>query len=181
MLDSTQLAYLRQGPWIGSPLDVSGVQTGEGFHSSIEVLNLAHPAGGSASIPPTGLFDLSSPNGIMGLSWSPDGQYLLYLSDAVTAASLGNGTASTGCWTPRLLPVAGGPAVALDGVCYLTRTALPQWSPDSRYLLFSAEAGLVTVNVPQALANGGHAQPLFLPVPTDLPGLAHSPTWQPVP
>jgi Tol biopolymer transport system component len=163
--NSTRLAYLRQGPWVGTLLDSV---VGEGFHSSIELVSLVAEPG----TPATTLLDLApSPNGITGLSWSPDGAYLLYLSDSVVSS----------CWNPWLLPAAGGEPVRLAGVCYLTRTALPQWSADSRYLLLTTETGPAVVDVPAALADPAYVTAMPLPMPSELGGLAHSPAWQPVP
>jgi hypothetical protein len=126
---------------------------------------------------PTTLLNLApSPNGVTGLTWSPDGAYLLYLSDADSVSVAADGSSGP-CWTPRLVPATGGAVINLQGVCYLTRTTLPQWSADSRYLLLTTDGGLAVIDVPAALADPAHVQPIYL---TDLPpGQAHSPIWQP--
>ncbi|MCC7358536.1 MAG: PD40 domain-containing protein [Anaerolineales bacterium] len=165
--DSRQVAYLRQGPWVGAVLSAT---LGAGFNASIEVISLDDP-----DALPTTLLDFDpSPNGIMGLSWSPDGAHLLYLSDAVTG-----GTTSTGCWTLRLVPSTGGAATQLDGFCALSRSTLPRWSSDGRYLLLATETDLAVIDLNAVLADPAQVQPGYLT--NQPPGLAHSPAWQPRP
>jgi hypothetical protein len=81
-----------------------------------------------------------------------------------------------------LVPADGGAAINLEGVCYATRTALPQWSYDSRYLLLTTEtSGLAVVDVAAALADPAHTTAIGLtPIYAEEtpPGLAHSPAWQ---
>jgi Tol biopolymer transport system component len=122
-----RLAYMVQGPWQDEP--ASQVVELSRMHARIYTIL---PNGTDRQL----LLDLQPmPNGIIGLNWSPDGRYLLYLVDEQ----------NNGCWTIHLLGAADRKVTELHAACVATRTALPSWSPDSRYIAFTGGSGGMAV------------------------------------
>ncbi len=166
------VAYLRVGPWLGAWPDTP---LSPAAHAQIVI---AAPDGSAHPV----VMDLApSPNGIFGLEYSPDGRYLMFVSDRE----------NNGCWNIHLLSLANQTLSRLEGVCYTIRTALPAWSSDSRWLVFTAgwaggvpaqdgNAGraqeLTAIDVARALQDPGHVVPVRL---TQWLGDDLSPRWQP--
>jgi Tol biopolymer transport system component len=170
--DGQSVAYLRQGPWLGQWPNVELAR-----ESRAELMRVdAH--GGQ----PVVLASLApAPNGMQGLQYSPDGRTLVFVADA----------SSDGCWHLYLVSLEAPAMRGLGGVCQTLRTALPSWSPDSRWLVFSAGwAGgqpapdgnsgraieLTALDAVQAFLDPEHLQPLRL---TTWVGDDLSPAWQP--
>ena len=118
--DGKFVAYLSVGPWLGPWPDST-------LSRDAEAQIVIAAADGSSR---TSVMTIApAPNGLRGLRYSPDGRALMYISD----------DNNNGCWsvnvqfldTPSLL---GG----VGGVCHSMRTALPDWSPDSRWLVLTA-------------------------------------------
>ena len=114
------------------------------------------------------------PNGIMGLSWSPDGVYLAYLQ------SVG----MSGCWHVHILRLADGERREVEDLCYTMRTREPDWTPDGRWLVYPADGdgsyadfGLVAVDIP-GLFDDPENPIVHRLTKTD--GTAHSPQVRPV-
>ncbi len=158
--DGTQLAYLSNGPWSGS-------QIVSGFHVQIKLTNLD----GSER---REIFNLRpAPNVLHGLTWSPDGSYLMFV------ALTGND-----CRAVHLLQVDGSGFTRLNGICYVSRTSEPDWSMDSQWVVFTADpkraengnTEIYAINIKEALRSPDNVRPIPL---TNSPGLDLNPQWQP--
>jgi dipeptidyl aminopeptidase/acylaminoacyl peptidase len=158
--DSKRLAYMMEGP-------LTGVWPNQNFSAPSHVrLYTVRPDGTGRQL----LLELHYlPDGLIGLNWSPDGRFLLYLI----------GHSDGGCFTPHLLAVATRLDTNLPNVCYLPRTTLPDWSPGGRYLLLSAQPGssILLLDVAEALR---HPQKVAGTWMTLGPDFAWSPVWQPL-
>jgi Tol biopolymer transport system component len=113
------------------------------------------------------------PNGIMGLSWSPDGSYLAYLQ------SVG----MSGCWHVHVLRLADGERREVKDLCYTARTLEPDWTPDGQWLVYPADDdgsykdyAIVAVNIPLLFDDPDHPVVHRL---TENDGTAHSPQVRP--
>ncbi len=117
--DGTQLVFLSEGPMRGS---WPNQEIAPGAQA---LFNLFDMKGSNL----TALRDLPLPNGIGLASWSPDGQNILFIED----------DRNNGCWSIHLIPLDGsGIRDDFRNLCYLIRTAAPEWTPDGGWLVFPA-------------------------------------------
>jgi Tol biopolymer transport system component len=117
--DGTKLVFLSEGPMRGS---WPNQEIGTGARAQFMLFDM----NGSSL---TTLRDLPLPNGIRLASWSPDGQNVFFIED----------DRSNGCWTIHLIPLNGsGIRDDFRNLCYLIRTAAPDWTPDGGWLVLPA-------------------------------------------
>ena len=117
--DGTRLVFLSEGPMLGS---WPNQEIAPGARAQFKLFDV----NGSKL---TTLRDLPLPNGIGLASWSPDGQNILFIED----------DRNNGCWSIHLIPLDGsGMRDDFSNLCYLIRTAAPDWTPDGQWLVFPA-------------------------------------------
>jgi Tol biopolymer transport system component len=120
--DGKQLVFLSEGPWQGS---WPNQKYAPGARAQFKLFDM-----NSSDL--TTLLDLQKlPNGIRLASWSPDGQNILFIQDEI---KIGNG-----CLAIHLIPLDGsGVRDDSPDLCYLMRTAAPDWTPDGQWLVLPA-------------------------------------------
>jgi Tol biopolymer transport system component len=119
--DGKQLVFLSEGPMRGSWPNLEYVP---GAQAQFKLFDM-----NSSSL--TTLLDLPLPNGIRLASWSPDRQNVLFVQDDI---KIGNGRLAI-----HLIRLDGsGVRDDTPDLCYLMRTAAPDWTPDGDWLVLPA-------------------------------------------
>jgi Tol biopolymer transport system component len=162
--DGRQLVFLLEGPYNGTWPDLRPAPP---TRAAFKIAN----ADGSN---PLTIHEIQPmPPGIRFASWSPDGSAILYLEDEK----------DNGCWTVHLLALKDLSTHIAQGLCALTRTFAPDWTPDGKWLVLAAgtdgtlrDSAIYALNVPRVLEGVGEPVSVRL---TEADGLAANPQVKP--